>query len=63
VANYKNVFTVIEREGAKSIWLKIGVAFETNSGSLNVILNALPVNGTLVIRDRQEREAGLEVEG
>jgi hypothetical protein len=52
--NTKAVYTIIEREDRKNLWLKIGVAFENNDGSLNVILNALPVNGKLHIRDMEK---------
>ena len=51
----KEVFTVVQSEAyEKPFWVKIGVAFENSDGSLNVRLNALPVNGTLHIRDKKE---------
>ena len=51
----KEVYTVVQSEGyEKPFWVKIGVAFENSDGSLNVRLNALPVNGTLHIRDKKE---------
>jgi hypothetical protein len=55
----KEVFTVIEsnnKEG-KALWIRVGVAFVNKDGSLNVKLNCLPVNGSLHIRDRKEKEA------
>lgn len=53
----KAVFTVIERgEGKKSFWLRIGAAFPNKDGSLSVVLDALPINGRLQIREEQPRE-------
>ena len=50
----KDVFTVVTTEGfERPFWVRIGVAFENSDGSLNVKLNALPVNGTLHIRDKK----------
>ncbi|MGH7898781.1 MAG: hypothetical protein ACREQQ_12560, partial [Candidatus Binatia bacterium] len=33
-------------------WVRIGVAFDNKDGSLNVLLDALPLNGRLHIRSR-----------
>jgi hypothetical protein len=55
----KEVYTVIDNGKDKSIWIRVGVAFVNKDGSLNVKLNALPVNGTLHIRDRKEKEQGV----
>ena len=57
----KVVYTIIEREAsegrdAKSFWVRIGSAFVNRDGSLNVKLDALPVNGTLQIRDPEPKE-------
>jgi hypothetical protein len=53
----QEVFTIIEREGLeKAIWLRVGTCFTNRDGSFNVFLDALPVNGKLQIRQRQERE-------
>jgi hypothetical protein len=46
----KIVYTVTEK-GEKSFWTRIGVAFSNRDGSLTVKLDAVPVNGTLQIRD------------
>lgn len=46
----KSVFTVCERN-ERTWWTKIGVAFVNKDGSLTVRLDAVPVNGTLQIRD------------
>ena len=53
------VFTIVDTGGEKSRWLECGVAFTNRDGSLNLILNALPVNGRLQVRQpngRGERE-------
>jgi hypothetical protein len=47
----KDVYTIISREDAKPYWLKIGTAFNNRDGSINVKLNALPINGILHIRE------------
>lgn len=52
---WKEVFTVIER-GQRSHWLRIGTAFVNRDGSLNVKLDALPVNGTLQIREPDPKD-------
>ena len=49
--NRKNVYTIIEKEGRKPFWMRIGSAFVNRDGSLNVRLAALPVDGKLHIRD------------
>lgn len=48
----KAVYTIVERgEGKKPIWLRIGTAWVNRDQSLNVKLDALPVNGSMHIRD------------
>lgn len=46
--------TPVERNG-KTYWTKIGVAFETSNGGWSVQLDALPVNGKIVLMEKQER--------
>ena len=51
----EDVFTIKEvpgRQGEqpRKIWTRIGTAFVNRDGSRNVILDALPVNGTMHIR-------------
>lgn len=52
----KDVFTIAERPQnnpeAKDRWTKIGVGFVNRDNSINVILDAIPLNGRLQIRDR-----------
>lgn len=54
--NRKDVYTIIKREGKDNFWLKIGVAFVNEDGSLNIILNALPLNGELHVRDPKPQD-------
>ncbi len=49
VATY-DVYHIMEREGSKSIWTKIGTALLNKDGSINVFLDVLPVDGRLQIR-------------
>jgi hypothetical protein len=49
---------VEDRREGKSIWTRVGVAFENTDGSWNIRLSALPVgSGRLNMRDPMEREA------
>lgn len=56
---HKEVFTIVPRsDGAvgpdgkkKGYFIKIGAAFVNGDGSMNLKLDALPVNGTMHIRD------------
>ena len=50
----KDVYTII-KTGEKAFWQKIGRAYVNKDGSLNVHLNALPLNGELNIRDPRLR--------
>lgn len=52
----KAVYNIIEREGQTSIWNRIGTAFENRDGSINVLLNALPLDGKLQIREARREE-------
>lgn len=54
--NIKTVFYITEREGKKAIWTRIGLAFVNKDKSLNVILNTIPLNGRLHIRDQSTNE-------
>ena len=56
MADMKHVFTIIKKEGLeKGQWIKIGVAFVNRDQSLNIHLDALPVNGSLHVRDPQKK--------
>jgi len=40
----------------RSRWVCVGVAFENKDGSVNVLLDALPLTGRLQIRKRDANE-------
>ncbi len=49
------VYTIIEKQGIeKPFWVKVGACFTNRDGSLNVYLDALPVNGRLHIRTKDD---------
>jgi len=52
----RHVFTVVDR-GGKSYWIRIGAAFGNYDGSETVLLDALPINGRMQIRDQGTKEA------
>jgi hypothetical protein len=62
--SWKAVYTIAERNGRKH-WVRIGIAFVNRDGSYNVRLDAVPVNGSLHIRDASPRElpAGRDLDG
>ncbi len=43
------------RDGEKTFWVRIGVAFTNRDGSINVILDALPL-GTSRLQIREQKE-------
>ena len=48
-------YTVVDREKDTPFWLNIGVAFVHKDGKgFNLILQALPLNGKLVLRLYEE---------
>ena len=50
-------FTVVKREGEEDFWLPIGAAFEhADKKGLNVVLQALPVDGRVVLRVPKDDE-------
>ena len=51
----KAVFAITER-GEKSYWTRVGVAYTNRDGSLTLKLGALPVSGTLQVRDDDAKE-------
>ena len=51
------VWTINKKEGQeKGYWCRIGSAFVNKDGSLNCFLDALPINGTMHIREPKERD-------
>ena len=50
------VYTIVEKVGSdKSFWWKIGSAWVNRDQSINIQLDALPVNGKLHVREPSER--------
>ena len=47
---------VITKRGERSYWNRIGVGFVNRDGSINVKLDAVPVNGEIQLRDYVPRE-------
>jgi hypothetical protein len=59
----KDVYAIYETKTdgkERARWVKVGVAFDNRDGSLNVLLDALPLSGRLQIRDRAEPQNGKE---
>lgn len=52
----KVVYTIIETGEGKSLWRMVGSAFVNRDDSLTVLLDALPVNGRLHVREPSEKE-------
>jgi hypothetical protein len=56
----KSVFTIIEKtqpgSEQKSYWVRIGSGWVNRDGSLNLKLDALPVNGMIHVRDYVSEE-------
>ncbi len=52
----KVVYTIVETKGGKSFWMKVGIGFINHDGSINLKLDALPVNGNLQVRDYEPRD-------
>ena len=49
------VYVVVQREGADDFWINVGAAFPHSDGKgFNVIVQALPVDGKLVLREPQD---------
>lgn len=47
------VYTIVEKQGKeKPFWIKVGACFSNRDGSMNVVLDALPINGRLHIRQK-----------
>ncbi|OGQ28928.1 MAG: hypothetical protein A3B79_00875 [Deltaproteobacteria bacterium RIFCSPHIGHO2_02_FULL_50_15] len=54
----KDVYAIAEGDHSqKSRWTKIGIGFVNSDTSINVVLDAIPVNGRLHIRDRHIRKS------
>ena len=51
----KIAYVITSRNG-KNFWNRVGVAFVNRDGSMNVKLEAIPVNGEIQIRDYVPRD-------
>ena len=50
-----SVYTVIKKEGREDYWLNIGAAFDHKAGGMTILLQALPIDGRLVLRTYVEK--------
>ena len=51
-------YSVIRREGQDDYWLNIGLVFpHKDGGGFNLILQAFPLDGKIVVREIQDEEA------
>jgi hypothetical protein len=56
---YLIAYTVKEREGQKPFWTRIGAAWpHVNDGGLTVQLDALPLDGRIVLTEPKADDAG-----
>lgn len=53
---WRAVYTIADRGNGRKYWLRIGVAFVNRDNSLNVRLDAIPLNGQLHIRESPPRD-------
>jgi hypothetical protein len=51
------VYAINQHKG-KDYWTRVGAAFENRDGSLNLVLNCIPLNGKLQVREAPEKEGG-----
>lgn len=57
MSEMKEVFTIIESQNdEKSHWVRIGIGFVNRDDSINVLLDALPINGKLHIRNYSKKK-------
>ncbi|MEO7111544.1 MAG: hypothetical protein ABI183_13980 [Polyangiaceae bacterium] len=56
----KLVYTIVDRKDGKSFWTRIGAAFTNRDGSLTLKLDAIPIGGTMQVRDWEPRDAERE---
>ena len=56
----KLVYTIVERKDGKSFWTRIGAAFTNRDGSLTLKLDAIPIGGTMQVRDWEPRDGERE---
>lgn len=61
--NKKAVYHVADKPEGKPIWTKIGSAYINKDGSINVLLDSLPLDGRLHIRDENKKEKNSTTKG
>jgi hypothetical protein len=60
-AERKAVYTIVKRDASdRGFWVRIGSGWVNRDGSLNLRLDALPVNGQLHVRDIESEGKGRE---
>ena len=47
----KLVYAVVQRPHARTRWIRVGTGWANRDGSLNLLLDAIPVGGRLQVRD------------
>ena len=57
----KAVWTMVERTSqaggpAKTYWTRVGIGFVNRDGSINLRLDAIPINGVLQVREWEPQE-------
>ena len=61
MAKMFRVYSVIQRPKQEDYWLNIGAAFAHEDGQgFNLVLQALPLHGKLVVRAYEAASAGAE---
>lgn len=58
---HRNAFTVVDPDPGsekKSRWTQIGVSFLNNDGSETVLLDAVPINGKIVLQEPKAKKDG-----
>jgi hypothetical protein len=54
------VYTVVPKNDGKELWLRVGSAFPNRDGSLSVLLDAMPTNGRLQVREYTPRDVPVQ---
>jgi hypothetical protein len=49
-------YTITENEGKDDFWTRIGAAWPNSKGGFNIELNAMPLNGKLILLPPKETE-------
>lgn len=57
----KAVYHITTRN-SKRYWTRVGIGFVNRDGSINVKLDAVPVNGELQVRDFADEESSVAAE-